>query len=474
MIRSTGLRTGLLFTVTAMLSLALTAPAAGAPSYDAPSYDDVSVAPALPFPVPPSPPEFDSAFYAPPAKSYATKSPGEIIAARQVNVANFSVIPLNVDAWQLSYRSTDTRGEPVAAVTTVLKPRGGSAGAGGKLLSVQIAEDSLAQYCAPSYAMQLASIPTVITGSAVVSAEFFLVQAALAQGWVVAVPDYQGPKSAYAAGPLHARLTLDGIRAAERFESLHLPGSATQVALSGYSGGAIATVHSAELQPTYAPEINLVGAAAGGVPADLGVVLNNANNALPSGLIFGAVIGLTREYHDFADFIDEHMDPLGRALINIKNPLCTTYQAASFPFANLKAMIRVPGDPLDHPTVKSVIDRTRLGKATPKAPMYLYQSNPDWIVPVGQVTTLVDTYCEDPSARVQYTRDHFSEHLSLGFIGATSAIGWLRDRLDGKPVAPGCSTFDAGSMALDQSTWGTLGFTLGELAAGIAGKPIGT
>ncbi|MFC9786879.1 lipase family protein [Rhodococcus sp. NPDC127528] len=433
---------------------------------------DVAVQPALPFPVPPSPPELDPAFYAPPPDAYRSLQPGEIIAARAVNVANFGAIPVNVDAWQLSYRSTNTRGEPVAAVTTVLEPRGQARG-GGKLLSFQIAEDATAQYCAPSYAMQLASVPTVVTGSQIVSAEFLEVQTALAQGWAVSVPDYQGPNSAYAAGPLGGRLTLDGIRAAQRFAPLDLPGAQTRVGMWGYSGGATATGHAAELQPSYAPELNVVGVAAGGVPADLSVVLNNANNAAPSGLVLGAVIGLGREYPEFQQFLDQKMNPLGRALVTAKNPLCVAYQAALVPFVNNKGLLDVPGDPLDEPAVRSVIDRTRMGQTVPTAPLFLYQSNPDWIIPVGQVNTLVDTYCKDPSARVTYTRDHASEHLSLGAIGAPSALLWLKDRMDGVPAEPGCSTRDVGSMALDQSTWPTFTAAVGEVLAGLFGKAIG-
>ncbi|MGY2061793.1 lipase family protein, partial [Nocardia gipuzkoensis] len=74
--------------------------------------------------MPPSPPELDPAFYAPPAEVVASKQPGEIIAAREVHLAFYSAVPFNIDAWQLSFRSTNTRGEPIAAVTTVMKPRG--------------------------------------------------------------------------------------------------------------------------------------------------------------------------------------------------------------------------------------------------------------------------------------------------------------------------------------------------------------
>ncbi|MGW4479241.1 lipase family protein [Rhodococcus triatomae] len=428
--------------------------------------------PALPAPLAglPLPPELDPAFYAPPLATYERLAPGDAIASRPVTVANLGLIPVNVDAWQLSYRSTDTRGEPVAAVTTVLKPRGPGS---DKMVSFQMAEDSTARYCAPSYALQQGSIPALATGSAVIPAEFLAVQAALAQGWTVSVPDHQGPNSAYAAGPLGGRLALDGVRAAERFAPLDLPGDRTRVGLWGYSGGAIATGHAAELQPSYAPELDVVGVVEGGVPADLSALLNNANNAAPAGLVLGAVLGLGREYPDFQQFLDERMNPLGRALTTVKSPLCVAYHAALIPFANNKGLLDVPGDPLDEPVVRSVIDRTRMGSALPAAPLFVYQSNPDWIVPVGQVNTLVDTYCQDPAARVQYTRDHFSEHLTLEVTAAPTALLWMRDRLDGVPAESGCRTTDVGSMALDRSAWPAFTDTVGEVVAGLFGAPLG-
>ena len=68
---------------------------------------------APPVYVPPAIPEFDTDFYLPPQSVVAAKKPGELIADRRVHVAALSVIPINVDAWQISYRSTNTRGEPI-------------------------------------------------------------------------------------------------------------------------------------------------------------------------------------------------------------------------------------------------------------------------------------------------------------------------------------------------------------------------
>lgn len=443
-------------TAVAIATLPTAAVTAAPPSVPAP--------PAAPIPLPP---ELDPGFYHPAAEIVAAKAPGEIIAARQVDVANLGLIPVNVDAWQLSYRSTDTRDAPIAAVTTVVKPRGS---APDKVLSVQIAADSLAQYCAPSYALRQWSVAPFV-GQIVAPAEFVIAQGAVQQGWGVVIPDHQGPNQAYAAGPLAGRITLDGLRAARDFEPMRIASDA-RLGLYGYSGGAIATGHAAELKQSYAPELNIVGAAEGGVPADLGVVLDVANGQATAGLVMAAVQGLSREYPDFARFLDERMDPLGATIETIQSGLCVQY-VSSFPFLNLKGMLRVPGDPMQQPAVREVIDRTRMGKAVPDMPMYIWQGNPDEIIPVGQVNTLVDTYCRNPDADVQYTREHLAEHVATEISGAGPALLWMKDRLDGIPAPRGCRTGDVGWLALDPNGFQLLAATFGETFASFFGKPIG-
>ncbi|MGW5436152.1 lipase family protein [Nocardia asteroides] len=415
------------------------------------------------------PPELDPAFYRPPAELVAAKQPGEIIAARQVNVANAGLIPVNVDAWQVSYRSTDTRDEAIAAVATVLKPRGSTP---DKLVSMQIAEDSLAAYCSPSYAVQQWSAAAAL-GQIVAPLEFVIAQAQLQEGWAVVIPDHQGPDSAFGVGPLGARITLDGIRAARDFAPMRLAPD-TRVGMYGYSGGAIVTGHAAELAQRYAPELNIVGAAIGGVPADFGPLLDIGNGQIWSGMIMAAVLGLGREYREFGELLDRDLDPLGQGLSVIKGGLCVQYNTALFPFLNMKGMLRVPeGDPMRNPVVRDVLDKTRMGKAVPDMPMFIWQANPDELIPVGPVNTLVDTYCQSPDAQVQYIREHLGEHITTEVSGSATALLWLRDRLDGVPAAPGCSTADAGLLALNPDGLALLANTFGETIASFFGKPIG-
>ncbi|GED96304.1 lipase [Gordonia crocea] len=430
------------------------------------------VQPVLPFPVPPAIPEFDRDFYLPAKSKYKNLKPGELIAARRVNLATYSFLPLNVDAWLISYRSTNTRGEAIPAVATVAKPKGPRTSKTTRVLSYQIAEDGTALYCSPSYQLQMGSIPSNISGNADASAEGLLINSSLAAGWTLVIPDHQGPDSAYAAGPLAGRITLDGIRAAKNFRPARISDDA-KITMTGYSGGAIATGWAAELKKSYAPELNVVGAAMGGVPADITDLLNNANGGLTSGLIMGGMIGVAREYPELERFMRQRMNPLGQALVAAKNPLCLTYHSVIAPFVNIKGLFNLPGDPLAYPTPRKVLNQLRMSRTTPDFPVLITQAVMDEVVPVGQVDRTVKRYCSRPGAQIDYVRDHFSEHVTLAALSYPSSMVWLNDRFNGKPAKKGCSRFEAGTVALNQKAWPAFANLVGDNLAAIVGMQLG-
>ncbi|WP_301283482.1 lipase family protein [Williamsia deligens] len=454
--------------VCAGLTSGLLAPVATA----APQPSPPSIAPPPPFGTVPLPPELDPRFYAPPAGQVASAQPGQILAARRISLAAFSVVPIAVDAWQVSYRSTNTRGAPIPAVATLITPRGTNPAKTRRLVSWQSAEDSTAQYCAPSYVLQQGSVPGPVSGSVDSSLEVLQIASLLATGSSVVVADHEGPQSAFAAGPLAGRIVLDGIRAARSFTPLGLAPDA-RIGMIGYSGGAIATGWAAELQQSYAPELHITAAAEGGVPADIRALVDLANRNLGSGLIMAGIIGVSREYPELARFIAARVNPLGRALLSAKNPLCLAYQATLAPFVDIKGLFVGPGDPLDQPVPRRVLGRLKLGSTVPTMPLFVYQSHPDWIAPVGPVDALVRTYCAAPGARVEYLRDHFSEHISLAVVGFLAAMLWLNDRLDGKPARTGCSTNDVGTIAGDPRVRQAFVAQVGDVLGGIVQRQLG-
>jgi hypothetical protein len=182
--------------------------------------------------------------------------PGEVLDARPVEVRGFRRV-IRADAWQVTFRSTDTDGAAVSGVATVMIPRPRFNGPVRPLLSYQCAIDALGATADPSYTLRHGD-----------QLELPLIARALRRGWAVVTTDYNGPRHAFCAFPLVAHFVLDGIRAATGFEAAGFD-AVTPIGLWGYSGGALATLFAVEQQAAYAPELNIVAAAAGGAGVDI-------------------------------------------------------------------------------------------------------------------------------------------------------------------------------------------------------------
>lgn len=93
------------------------------------------------------PPAFDP-FYTPPT-GWESQPVGTILDSRTIIPATLGVFPnIGLQGWQILYRTEGAQGEPLATVTTVLKPFGAKQ---DRLLAYTFAEDGNNRKCAPSY-----------------------------------------------------------------------------------------------------------------------------------------------------------------------------------------------------------------------------------------------------------------------------------------------------------------------------------
>jgi hypothetical protein len=413
----------------------------------------------------PLPPQSDP-FYQPPA-GYQATAPGTILKSRTISAAAFGYLPQKVQAWQLLYRTTDTQGNPEATVTTVLEPLNAKPSTSRPLLSYQVAEDSSAPQCAISYQLEQGSDNSNI----VAEAEILLIDAAVEQGWALSVPDYEGPASAYTGGKQAGQAVLDGIRATENFSTLGLAGSATKVGMWGYSGGALASGWASELQPGYAPELHVAGVAEGGLPVNLEHILNGINGGPFAGIAMSGIAGLAHAYPQLAGFLDTYLTPAGKSAFATVNSQCNAQNAAEFTFTNIYQYFSI-SDPLSLPVPQQVLTDDTLGQHTPTAPMFIYQSINDELVPASDVDAVVRSYCA-AGAHVTYQRDMLSEHVILAVTGAPDALNFLIDRFNGKPAASGCGTSTVASSLFTPGALQTFGSVIFNDLLALAGQPVG-
>ncbi len=387
----------------------------------------------LPTPAKPFTPAAQDGFYQPPASAALTvAAPGTIFKVREIAPKAYFWFDVPARAWQLMFRSNDSRGQPVASVTTVLVPfNAPDAPSDRVLLSYQAAYDGLTLTCAPSQALMKGG-----------QWEQVLINRALKKGWILSVPDYEGLQSHWGAGVNSGQGVLDGVRAALNFGPLGLSGKATRVGLMGYSGGALASAWAAELAPGYAPELKLQGVAAGGVPVDFGNVARKVDGGTFSGLYITMAAALSRAYPevDPQTFVnDKGLKMLAQSGEMCAGQLMTGAKETvlAYPFKRMSDYLKVP-DLLEVPIMKRIIAENRLGQRSPKAPVYIYQGTLDQLIPIEDVDQLVQTYCRS-GVPVQYERS-FNDHLLTPFTGFGGALDFMTDRFDGKSPPNQCGS----------------------------------
>ncbi|EFY97730.1 secretory lipase family protein [Metarhizium robertsii] len=391
-------------------------------------------------------------FYAVP-DNISRVEPGTILRRRKPlsPIAAFGIAPLNLNSsYQLLYRTTDSFGNATATVLTVLIPHKADR---SKLLSYQVAEDAASIDCAPSYALQLHSAAGPLLGTLLTQGELILVQGALDEGWVVVIPDFQGPNAAFLANRRAGYATLDGIRAALNSSPFTgIRGNST-ITMWGYSGGSLATNHAAELQPEYAPELQIAGAAVGGTVPNITNALTSINKGLFAGLIPTGILGLSAEYPDVAQLVQDHLKLEKSEAFLKAGTRCLLANAAAYLLKDIIDMFDDRNFMYQNKIVVQVLNENALGKKTPKIPLYWYKSVFDQVSPIADSDAVVKKYC-DGGASVEYVRDIASEHGSYAVMGAPKALYWLKNIMKGGKPKSGCSRKTLLSSLLDIRTWG--------------------
>lgn len=216
----------------------------------------------------PIPPLQDPWYTAP--DGFEKARPGTVLRLREAPGNLTSLVANCSAAYNILYRTTNSRYRPDWAVTTIFVPTTKSPA----LLSYQVPYDSAFLDASPSYSLY-SDDSIMYLGD---------INAGLSYGWFVNVPDYEGPLASFVAGVQSGHATIDSIRAVlTANEKLGLAKD-VRYAMWGYSGGALASEWAAELQVQYAPEMNFSGAAIGGLTPNITSVLLTINQTPNAGL----------------------------------------------------------------------------------------------------------------------------------------------------------------------------------------------
>lgn len=361
--------------------------------------------------------------------SLAGFAPGTVLRTRSVPFGyRGATVPIR--STQMLYRTTDQSGAPSATVATVLRP---PVDGPPKLLSYHMAYDALGSRCDPSYTLTGSGTP----GEAG-TLEQGVIGGYLAAGYTVVVPDYEGPELEWTLGRQSGYAALDGIRAAQRV--LSLPRS-TPVGLAGYSGGSVPTQWGAEVAPAYAPELRVVGAAAGGLPVNLAHNLPYVSGGRDwAGVIPALIVAYQRAYSlDTSDFLSA----AGARITDAVSTQCINAFASKYPGLTDGSMVRAPyRSLLEVPGVVSAINDNIMGTSgTPRTPLLLgvgdADGTGDGVMVTRDVESLAYSYCRRGVA-VTYERYGGQAHGAAFVPFQAQTARFFADRFAGSPATSNC------------------------------------
>lgn len=376
-------------------------------------------------------------FYIPP-NGWRDAKPGDVLRARKVDLAFLQVARISHQtAYQILYRTTGAEENlPSHSVTTVIIPENAKR---DRLVNYLVYTDSNGAKCAPSYSMRKGGDLGV---DLALNYQQILFSSFLNEGYILAIPDYQGPQRAFAAARLEGRQALDGARAALNYERIGLR-KRTKVVMYGYSGGAIASGWAAALHSTYAPEINAVGFGMGGTPANISSTVESLDGGLFSGFGLAGVVGIVFAYKKVQEWAKDRITKKGHEAIEFARNHCMLDVLLTYPFSKLISNEFVEGASriLYDPTIRSVVGDMVLGLKkieTPKAPVYMFHGKHDEVIPFKDAFKSGKQWVKHGGNVLfeEYT-DLTSGHLFTEILNIPNVVLFVQERFNNKPFPRG-------------------------------------
>lgn len=386
----------------------------------------------------------DSQIYQVPAA--VPDRPGSVISCRRTSLPH---VPGNIpqQAWKVQYSSTDNAGRPAAVSGTVVVPQAAWKGAGSRpIVAFNPGTLGLGSQCA--FSKQLA-------GAFQDEYEGENIAALLKAGYAVAATDgmgyLDGQTHPYVSGADAGHALLDIARSAPE-----LPGSGLEagakVGLWGYSEGGAASLWAAQLAASYAPGLNVVGDASGGVPGDLKVVAKGLNGGAFAGFLVDAVVGLAAS-HPAMPF-DALLNDRGKDTVGKAKSLCLVGTVSALALQKLEdntegglgleQIYALKGT--DGKTWGQVIDEQKLGADIGRKgsgaryeigfPVLQYRGIAEEVIPTETEDATRKAYCS--AGITTQWKLYPGEHLTTDQLAVSDAVAWLGDRFAGRPELGNC------------------------------------
>jgi hypothetical protein len=390
-------------------------------------------------------------FYTPP-NPLPAGSPGDLIRTEPSRIALDPAGHGNYSGkgTRIMYQSIDGRGQPVAVTGTYFEPNNPWPGRGPRPLIVFAPwSQGLGDQCAISRLVSEGGIHYGGFLDFVFYYEEGFIATMLDRGYAVVATDYQGtgtygPPTAGIRVPT-AHAVIDSARAAKQ-----LPGTSLDphgpVAFWGYGPGGSAAGAAAEMAPTYAPELDVVGAWIGGPNADYALYADYADGSMLVGTMGYALNAFIAAFPEAEQGVMSTLTPRGVDFLQKTRYACIDEVIIKFMFRHLQPYFNQDFHQIfGSEPIKSALAAQRLGSLKPNAPVQIDINRFDPLFPWVGARQLAADWCTQGADVELWTNE---EPLFLNKSGANSmmtyfvdgerGMQWIADRFNGLPTTSNC------------------------------------
>lgn len=395
-------------------------------------------------------------FYIPPAP-LPQGGPGTIVRTEPSQLAlsapgQSGAIPAR--STRIMYVSSDTHGAPTATVGTYLEPDRPWTGPGERpLVAYAVGTMGQGDQCAPSKLLsQLVEYRPPL--DVIVEYDLLALYTLVARGMAVVVTDYHGLGTPdmhdYLNRTAQAYAVLDSARAALRLPGTSLT-SGSPVILYGYSQGGMASAGAAELQPSYAPDLDVRGAYVGGPVVDDQYFIGFNDGRAAMAPAFAWILnGIAADYPDTGPVLDAELNETGKAILRDSADKCAVPTGMAQQYRDTSQWT-TSGEPLTtvidrSPVLKTAFDRQRLGTLTPSVPVLIASATNDEGAPFTPIRDMAARWCGsgvtvqlDPNAAIPTVSGIAGTHVLAFFPSLAASQQWMTDRLADTPVPTNCA-----------------------------------
>jgi len=202
---------------------------------------------------------------------------------------------------------------------------------------------------------------------------------------------------------------------------------------------------------TYAPELNIVGAALNTPLANLSLMPPFLDGNLLVGALGYVLNGIVNSYPETQNLLLGTLTPRGTHFVQWSSNICLVQSVADFGFRHLYFPDNTGYFNVDPATlfgtdpVKSLLAAQNLGTLKPVAPAYISANRYDTFNPYQASQNLASDWCAKGADAQLWTNEEppFLNKASINtllpyFVDGERSMQWVADRFNGLPTTPNC------------------------------------